>query len=232
MSNTNWIILIYAVALVAPILDIHSTLACMKKANVYESNRRFRLPSGKANVPKLIVWKGAFYAIAIVASLILWLSGAGWFSFLIFVAMTLVQLMCFECGKLAIEVTTVSTKVQEKTDTAIWDTLSKSSQRLATAIRKIIAKKKEITLGNIEVRPVFTLDEDTEEEQQLGREIAKLLNAHSRENKSDTPDFVLARYLTSCLKLFEEATKDRDRYLSGSEVGLIDGGREGGQNNV
>lgn len=56
--------------------------------------------------------------------------------------------------------------------------------------------------------------ETEEEEHQLGREIAKLLNAHSRENKSDTPDFVLARYLTSCLKLFEEATKDRDRYSS------------------
>ena len=60
MSNTIWIILIYAGALVAPILDIHSTLAWMKKANVYESNRRFRLPSGKANNPKLIAWKGAF----------------------------------------------------------------------------------------------------------------------------------------------------------------------------
>jgi hypothetical protein len=42
--------------------------------------------------------------------------------------------------------------------------------------------------------------------------LEKLLNRESRENGSDTPDFVLADYLARCLEAFDEATKRRDEW--------------------
>jgi len=36
-----------------------------------------------------------------------------------------------------------------------------------------------------------------------------LINRHSKENGSNTPDFILAEYLTSCLEAFETATNER-----------------------
>lgn len=37
-----------------------------------------------------------------------------------------------------------------------------------------------------------------------------LLNQHSRENQSGTPDFILAQYLLAQLYLFDQTTRDRD----------------------
>src|SRR4051794_1183520 len=36
-------------------------------------------------------------------------------------------------------------------------------------------------------------------------QIAKLINSHSKENDSDTPDYVLAEYLNNCLETFNKA---------------------------
>lgn len=41
------------------------------------------------------------------------------------------------------------------------------------------------------------------------RELTSLLNRHSRENVSNTPDFILARYLSGCLRLFNAAVVER-----------------------
>jgi hypothetical protein len=38
------------------------------------------------------------------------------------------------------------------------------------------------------------------------------LNKYSRENYSNTPDFILAEYLIKCLDIFEEATNKRDNW--------------------
>jgi hypothetical protein len=46
----------------------------------------------------------------------------------------------------------------------------------------------------------------------LRQEIAGILNSASRENESDTPDYILATYLFACLEAFEEATRDRDAW--------------------
>ncbi|MEX0598156.1 MAG: hypothetical protein WD512_16835 [Candidatus Paceibacterota bacterium] len=43
----------------------------------------------------------------------------------------------------------------------------------------------------------------------LRKEIEQCLNIHSAENGSDTPDFILAQYLTNCLWAFDEAVKQR-----------------------
>jgi len=41
------------------------------------------------------------------------------------------------------------------------------------------------------------------------QELISLINKHSRENASDTPDFILAEYLMNCLVAFESATNRR-----------------------
>jgi hypothetical protein len=41
-------------------------------------------------------------------------------------------------------------------------------------------------------------------------ELRDLLNCRSMENGSDTPDFILAQYLTDCLRAWNRATKRRE----------------------
>jgi len=38
------------------------------------------------------------------------------------------------------------------------------------------------------------------------------INCHSAENGSNTPDFVLAQYLTECLAAFDKATQHREAW--------------------
>ena len=45
-------------------------------------------------------------------------------------------------------------------------------------------------------------------------ELERLLNIHSMENESNTPDFILAQYLKDCLDCFNAATKRRDEWYS------------------
>jgi len=41
------------------------------------------------------------------------------------------------------------------------------------------------------------------------KELTELINKHSIENISNTPDFVLADYIVGCLQVFECAVKQR-----------------------
>lgn len=43
-------------------------------------------------------------------------------------------------------------------------------------------------------------------------ELSALLNKWSKENGSDTPDFILAKYLMACLVAFDAATKLRTEW--------------------
>lgn len=43
-------------------------------------------------------------------------------------------------------------------------------------------------------------------------ELEKLINKHSIEAGSNTPDFVLAQYMNDCLKSFEEAINARETW--------------------
>ena len=49
-------------------------------------------------------------------------------------------------------------------------------------------------------------------------EIEGLLNCYSRENASNTPDFILAAYMIACLEAFEKTSVQREawfgKYLS------------------
>lgn len=41
------------------------------------------------------------------------------------------------------------------------------------------------------------------------RELSSLLNKYSKENDSNTPDFILARYISGCLRLFNATVNAR-----------------------
>jgi hypothetical protein len=41
-------------------------------------------------------------------------------------------------------------------------------------------------------------------------ELEGLINKHSMEDGSDTPDYVLADFLSDCLEAFDKATEARD----------------------
>jgi capsid portal protein len=43
-------------------------------------------------------------------------------------------------------------------------------------------------------------------------ELQDLINIHSKENASNTPDFILAQYLENCLEAFERATQQRETW--------------------
>jgi len=43
-------------------------------------------------------------------------------------------------------------------------------------------------------------------------DLENLLNRHSCENPSNTPDFILAGYLTNCLKTWDEAIQQRETW--------------------
>jgi hypothetical protein len=44
------------------------------------------------------------------------------------------------------------------------------------------------------------------------KQLTTLINKHCKESGSDTPDFILAKYLISCLKAFEIACIERDDF--------------------
>lgn len=43
-------------------------------------------------------------------------------------------------------------------------------------------------------------------------ELEEVINRHSQENGSDTPDFILAMYMNDCLKAFNLAVKRREKW--------------------
>lgn len=47
------------------------------------------------------------------------------------------------------------------------------------------------------------------------KELSQLINKHSIENKSDTPDFMIAKYLVGCLKAFSNIVMKRDKFYNG-----------------
>jgi hypothetical protein len=47
----------------------------------------------------------------------------------------------------------------------------------------------------------------------LKEELRALLNRHSRENASNTPDFILAEFMLTCLAAFEHTSRERERWF-------------------
>lgn len=53
------------------------------------------------------------------------------------------------------------------------------------------------------------------------QELSLLINMHSKENGSNTPDFILARYMYDCLKAFDNASLARSNWYGQSEEGKL-----------
>lgn len=65
-------------------------------------------------------------------------------------------------------------------------------------------------LARISKRLYESPDLDTTRYKSFLKELEQLLNRYSIEKYSDTHDFLLAEYLSNCLKVFEIAVKKRD----------------------
>ncbi|MDD5650798.1 MAG: hypothetical protein PHF86_10360 [Candidatus Nanoarchaeia archaeon] len=55
---------------------------------------------------------------------------------------------------------------------------------------------------------------EIQKEENLRKNIEDAINKVSEENESNTPDFILAEYLINCLKAFDLATKQRDKWYN------------------
>lgn len=53
------------------------------------------------------------------------------------------------------------------------------------------------------------MEEKIENKTTFRLELANLINKFPKENGSDTPDYILASYLTDCLEAFDSAVKSR-----------------------
>jgi hypothetical protein len=73
------------------------------------------------------------------------------------------------------------------------------------SFEEIVAHFK-LLMAAIEFEP---LDEIVTKETKFRRELATLLNRYSKENGSDTPDFILANYLIGCLDVFNNTQTQR-----------------------
>lgn len=51
-------------------------------------------------------------------------------------------------------------------------------------------------------------------EQTFEQELRKLINSHSIENESNTPDHILAQYMLSCLAAYTNAINNRDDWYA------------------
>jgi hypothetical protein len=56
----------------------------------------------------------------------------------------------------------------------------------------------------------LTLTGEVTTDMPFREELAQLINHHSRENGSNTPDYVLAHFLANCLEAFDGAVRTRD----------------------
>lgn len=54
------------------------------------------------------------------------------------------------------------------------------------------------------------------------KELETLINSHSLENASNTPDFILAEYLENCLKAFDYAILQRTSWYRKEKEDLND----------
>jgi uncharacterized protein YejL (UPF0352 family) len=62
--------------------------------------------------------------------------------------------------------------------------------------------------------PEYEKTEDDKKYDQLVKEIAAVLNRHSVENRSNTPDFMLAEFMLGVLNVYENTLRNREQWRS------------------
>lgn len=62
-----------------------------------------------------------------------------------------------------------------------------------------------------------------EKEDTFRSELTDLINRHSMENGSNTPDFLLAEYLIDCLAVWDKHVSAREKWYGRGPVPVISG---------
>ena len=62
--------------------------------------------------------------------------------------------------------------------------------------------------------PEYEKTEDDKKYDLLVKEIAAVLNRHSVENRSNTPDFMLAEFMLGVLNVYENTLRNREQWRS------------------
>lgn len=65
--------------------------------------------------------------------------------------------------------------------------------------------------------PVTTFDDGAPEVGSFEQELEALINKHSVENDSNTPDFILRAFMVNCLNAFNGATRRREEWCGGRD---------------
>ena len=60
-------------------------------------------------------------------------------------------------------------------------------------------------------------EEAPEDSKDFRKSLEEVINQYSKENGSDTPDFILAEYLDKCIEAFDAATKSRSEWHGGKD---------------
>lgn len=78
---------------------------------------------------------------------------------------------------------------------------------------------------SVEEAQVLMLIRDYQEpvEASFEKELERLINKHSAEGHSNTPDFILATYLADCLEAYGKATKRRDEWYGYGTGNVVEG---------
>lgn len=77
----------------------------------------------------------------------------------------------------------------------------------------IIRNKEGCIIGNLTENVCFDskhLKQESKGLDSFKKELQVLINCHSKENESNTPDYVLVQFILSCLKSFNTATQQRE----------------------
>jgi len=67
-----------------------------------------------------------------------------------------------------------------------------------------------------------TNNENATGPQGFNQELRALINKHSKENGSNTPDFILSRYLCDCLDVFNNAVLARSNWYGNRDRTILD----------
>ena len=63
-----------------------------------------------------------------------------------------------------------------------------------------------------------SLDDLMQKESEFNNELTALLNRHSKENASNTPDYILCMYLKDCLSAYNNAVNRREEWHKTSTI--------------
>ena len=62
--------------------------------------------------------------------------------------------------------------------------------------------------------PDFKPSDEDKKYEEFVRELAHVINKYSVENRSDTPDFMLADFMAGCLNVYENTIRNREDHKS------------------